>query len=180
MAESTDNPQPQFEEAVDQPADAGESQSGAKAATISPEAELAEMRDRLLRTQAELENYRKRARRELEDERRYALMPLMRDLLPVMDNIQRAIDAAGQKADVASLLEGFKMVGQQLETTLTKHHCLKIAAQGEPFDPHRHDALMQQPSEEHPENTVVAVAQAGYALHDRVVRPAQVIVSKKP
>src|SRR5215475_9067276 len=92
--------------------------------------ELAEARDKMLRAQAELENYRKRARRELDDERRYAEINLLRDLLPVMDNVTRAIDAAEKKADAASLLEGFKMVNQQLSNVLKKHSCKTIEAEG--------------------------------------------------
>jgi molecular chaperone GrpE len=141
--------------------------------------ELAEARDKMLRAQAELENYRKRARRELEDERRYAEIGLLRDLLPVMDNVTRAIDAAEKKADAASLLEGFKMVNQQLGNVLKKHGLKTIEAEGLQFDPAHHEAVMQQPSTEHPENTVMAAVQTGYQLHDRVVRPAQVVVSKK-
>jgi molecular chaperone GrpE len=140
----------------------------------------AELQDRLLRTQAELENYRKRARRELEDERRYAEIELIRDLLPVVDNVGRAIAAAEKQADAALLLSGLKMMQQQLEEVFQKHHAKVITAAGEPFDPSRHEAIMQQPSEEHPEHTVLGVARQGLTLHDRVVRPAQVIVSAKP
>jgi molecular chaperone GrpE len=138
-----------------------------------------EAQDRYLRSQAELDNTRKRLRREMDEERRYAELPLLADLLPVMDNVNRAIEAAEKNADAGSLLEGFKMVAQQLNGVLERHHCKPIAAQGEPFDPARHQAIMQQPSDEHAENTVLAVGQTGYSVHDRVVRPAQVVVSKK-
>lgn len=140
-------------------------------------AELDEMRDRLLRSQAELENYRRRARRELDDELRYANVPLIRDLLPVIDNVQRAVAAAEKNADANSLLEGFKMVAKQLDEVLARHHCTPIEALHEPFDPNRHEALLQQPHEEHPPGTVIGVAQSGYQLRDRVVRPTQVIVA---
>ena len=80
----------------------------------------------MLRSQAELENYRKRAAREIEEHRRYANLPLMHDLLPVLDNIQRAIDAADNTHDAASLLEGIKMVLQQFESVLQRHHCERI------------------------------------------------------
>jgi molecular chaperone GrpE len=141
-------------------------------------ADLAEARDKMLRAQAELDNYRKRARRELDDERRYAEINLLRDLLPVLDNIHRAIDAAGKKADAAALMSGFKMVRQQLETLLEQHNCKPIKAVGQPFDPAQHAAVMQQLNPDKPENTVLDVVQTGFQLHDRVVRPAQVIVSK--
>ncbi|HWL75243.1 MAG TPA: nucleotide exchange factor GrpE [Burkholderiaceae bacterium] len=141
--------------------------------------EVRQLQDRLLRTQAELDNFRKRSRRELEDERRYAELPLLRDLLPVVDNVTRAIEAAQKNADAASLLEGFRMVSQQLGSVLERHHCKPIKALHEPFDPHLHEAIMQQPSNELPENSVLMVTQEGYQVHDRVIRPSQVIVSKK-
>ena len=141
--------------------------------------ELSEARDKMLRAQAELENYRKRARRELDDERKYAEINLLRDLLPVVDNIGRATDAAGKNADAASLLEGVRMVQQQLKQLLERHHCQAIAAEGQHFDPAHHEAVMQQVSKGHEPNTVLAVVQTGYQLYDRVIRPAQVVVSKK-
>ena len=142
-------------------------------------AELQAAKDRELRCHAELDNFRKRAARELEEKLRYANMSLLRDLLPVLDNIERAIQAAQQNTDPAALLDGFKMVQQQVEDVLKRHHCRRIEALGTPFDPHVHHAVMQQPSDEHPANTVVMVTQNGYQLHDRVVRPSQVIVSKE-
>jgi molecular chaperone GrpE len=140
----------------------------------------AELQDRLLRTQAELENYRKRARRELDEQRQYAEIELIRDLLPVADAIGRIISAAEKHADADLLLSATKMMRQQLEEVFQKHHAKIITAAGEPFDPSRHEAILQQPSEEHPEHTVLGVARQGMTLHDRVVRPAQVIVSAKP
>ena len=146
----------------------------------SPEslrAELGEARDRELRTQAELENYRKRATRQMQDERRYANLPLMRDLLPVLDNLDRAIEAAEKSHDASSLLEGVKLVAGQLEDVLKRHHCLQIEALNRPFDPHLHEAISQQPSDRYAANSVMQVTQSGFQLHDRVVRPSQVIVA---
>lgn len=142
--------------------------------------ELDAAKDRALRAQAELDNYRKRARREMEDERRYAQLPLLRDLLPVIDNIGRALQAAEKSPDGAGLLDGVKLVAQQLEGVLARHHCTRIAALHQPFDPHLHEAILQQPSGDYPSGTVLQVTQEGYQLHDRVVRPAQVIVSAAP
>ncbi|HTU25281.1 MAG TPA: nucleotide exchange factor GrpE [Pirellulales bacterium] len=142
--------------------------------------DLREATDRVLRAQADLENYRKRARRELEDERRYANLPLLRDLLPVVDNIQRAIAAAEKSSDSGGLLDGIRMVASSLETTLARHHCKRIEALNQPFDPAFHEAIAQQPSASVPPHTVVAVAQEGYVLYDRVVRPSQVVVSTVP
>jgi molecular chaperone GrpE len=140
-------------------------------------AELAAAKDREMRAHAELDNYRKRAARELDERLRYANLSLLRDLLPVLDNVDRAIEAGEKSADAAALLEGFKIVSQQLGDVLKRHHCTRIEALHAEFDPNVHHAVMQQPSEEHPANTVLMVTQNGYQLHDRVVRPSQVIVS---
>ena len=142
--------------------------------------ETAEARDRALRATAELENFRKRARRELEDERRYAELPLLSDLLPVIDNVGRAIAASETATDPKAVVAGFKMVAQQLEQVLARHSCTKIDALHRAFDPHQHQAIMQQPSHDLAPHTVLTVTQDGYQLHDRVLRPAQVIVSTAP
>lgn len=139
--------------------------------------ELEEAKDRALRTQAELENYRKRVARQSEEDRRYALMPLIRGILPIWDSMDRAIEAAEKTHDTASLLEGFKMVAGQLESVLATYHCTKIDALSMPFDPNLHEAVFQQPSSDCPGNTVLQVTQTGFLLHDRVVRPSQVVVS---
>lgn len=140
--------------------------------------EATEAKDKVLRAQAELENYRRRAQREMQDTLRYAELPVLRDLLPVVDNIARAIQAAEKAPDGSGLLEGFRMVAQQLDGVLNAHDCKRIAAQDQPFDPNLHQAIAQQPVPGKPANTIVMVVQDGYQLHDRVVRPAQVIVSK--
>lgn len=142
--------------------------------------ELAAARDQALRATADLKNYQNRTRREREEERRFAELNLICDLLPVLDNVQRAIVAAEKDADAASLLEGFRLVAQQLEAVLARHHCRPIEALGQPLDPHRHAAMMQRPSADHPPGTVIEVVQQGYLLHDRVIRPAQVIVAQAP
>jgi molecular chaperone GrpE len=142
--------------------------------------QLAAEKDRSLRLQAEMENLRTRTSREISEQARYAALPLMRDLLPVVDNIERAIEAATKAGESPSLLEGFKLVHQQLLTALAQHNCVRIEALGEPFDPQFHAAILQQPSDTVPENHVALVAQAGFKLHDRVVRPAQVIISTGP
>jgi molecular chaperone GrpE len=144
------------------------------------EAQVKEAGEKVLRTQAELENYRKRAQRELADERRYAVVPLVRDLLPVMDNLQRAINVAAQTGEGQSLLEGVKLVAVQLEGMLKQNGCVPIETVGATFDPHQHEALAQEPSSEHPAGTITRVTQAGYKLYDRVIRPAQVFVSTGP
>jgi len=139
--------------------------------------ELAAANDRYLRLQAEMQNLRNRTSREIADERKYAALPVLRDLLPVLDNIGRAIEAAEKAGEAENLLAGFRLVRQQLETILTRHECVPISPEGELFDPNFHQAILQQPSADVPANHVIMVTQTGYKLHDRVVRPAQVIVS---
>lgn len=157
-----------------------ETQETSDQSIVRIEAELTDAKDRALRATAELENVRKRLRKEMEDERRYAATGLLGDLLQVVDNLGRAIAAAEKNADVASLLAGVKLVAAQLDGVLTRHHCTRISALGEPFDPNVHAAIGQQPAVDKPSNTVVLVAQEGYKLHDRVLRPSQVIVSAPP
>lgn len=134
-------------------------------------------RDKSLRLQAELQNVLNRKSRELAEERRYAALPVVRDILPVLDNIDRAIEAAQKSPDPASLLQGFELVRQQLLTVLTQQHCETISTEGEAFNPEFHAAILQQPSADVPAGHILMNVQAGYKLHDRVVRPAQVIVS---
>jgi molecular chaperone GrpE len=144
------------------------------------EAELATERDRNLRLRAEIENLRTRSARDLADQIRYASLPLARDLLPVLDNIDRAVEAAQKANETGPLVDGVKLVRQQLVGALKQHDCEEINALGEPFNPQFHAAILQQPSADVPANHVMMVTQAGYQLHDRVVRPAQVIVSSGP
>ena len=146
----------------------------------SAENELAAEKDRVLRLQAEMENLRNRTTREINEERRYASISVMRDLLPVIDNMDRAIEASGQTDEAASLLEGFKLVRQQLVSLLEQHNCKRIEDVGHPFDPQYHEAILQQPSEEQPNGHILMVTEVGYLLHDRVVRPSKVIISSGP
>ena len=142
--------------------------------------ELAAANDRTLRLQAEMQNLRNRTSREIADERKYAAMPVLRDLLPVLDNIGRAIEAAEKAGEAENLLAGFRLVKQQLDTIFTRHKAEPIVPEGEPFDPHFHEAILQQPSADVLASHVMMVTQKGYKLHDRVVRPALVIVSSGP
>ena len=127
-----------------------------------------------------MQNLRNRTSREIADERKYAALPVLRDLLPVVDNIDRAIEAAEKSGEAENLLAGFRLVKQQLHTLLASHQGEMIPAEGEIFDPNFHQAILQQPSADVPAGQVMMVTQPGYKLHDRVVRPAQVIVSAAP
>jgi len=158
----------------------GETATDKEALVTQLRTELDEARDRILRGLADLDNYRKRANRQIEEERRYAALPIVREILPVLDNIRRAIEAAEKNADAVSLLEGFRLVGRMLEAVLERNHCTPIESLHKPFDPHVHEAVLQQPSKDLPPNTVLQEVRGGYMLHDRVVRPSQVIVSSAP
>lgn len=139
--------------------------------------DLAQANDRALRAQAELENFRRRMRREMEDERRYAALPLISDLLGVVDNLERALAAAESNQAAEGLRQGVEMVQSQFVAVLEKHHCRRLGNVGDSFDPNLHQAIAQEPSDQFPPGTVTRVIQTGYQLHDRVVRPAHVMVS---
>jgi molecular chaperone GrpE len=106
--------------------------------------QVAELEERVLRVQAELENFRKRARREYDDAQRYREIDVLRDLLPVLDNVLRAIEATEKTSDVEVLRSGFRMTAQQIEKLLTGHGCETIETDGAAFDPAVHDAILQQ------------------------------------
>ena len=132
------------------------------------------------RTQAEFENYQKRVRRDMDAERRYAAQPVISDLLPALDNLERALQSATTDPAAAKLVEGIKLVHKQWLDTLAKHGVTPIEAVGQPFDPNMHEAIMQQPSADYPPMTVMQTVRTGYQLHERILRPAQVIVSAAP
>ncbi|HTU22061.1 MAG TPA: nucleotide exchange factor GrpE [Gemmataceae bacterium] len=132
------------------------------------------------RTRADFENYQKRMKRDLAEERRYAQAPLASDLLAAIDNLERATTAAEQAGEKGPLVQGVAMVHTQLLDILRRHGVTRVEAQGQPFDPNLHQAVMQQPNKEHPPMTVVQVLEQGYMIHDRVLRPARVIVSTAP
>src|SRR5262249_45005508 len=121
------------------------------------------------RTRAEFDNYQKRNRTERDQERKYAFGPLARDLLPVIDNLQRALDAARKAGDSGPLVQGVAMVETQFLELLKRNGIVAIEAEGEPFDPNLHQAVMQKPSAEHEPNTIVQVLEHGYMNHDRVL-----------
>ena len=134
-------------------------------------------RENWLRAQAELENYRKRVQREMDEARRYQVLPLARDVLPVLDNLRRAIAVGEEGRDTAGLIDGVRLVLKQLEDTLARHNVTPIEAVGQPFDANLHEALQQVPAPGRPPMTVLEEFQRGYRLHDRVLRPSQVVVS---
>ena len=129
-------------------------------------------------TRADFENYQKRVQRDMAQERRYAQQPLALDLLAALDNLDRATAAARQAGETGPLVQGVAIVQAQLLDVLRRHGVKPIEAQGKPFDPNLHQAVMQQPAADVPPNTVVQVLEQGFTIHDRVLRPARVVVSK--
>jgi molecular chaperone GrpE len=135
-----------------------------------------EVDDRLLRLAADFENYKKRAARERLEYMTLANERLVKDLLPILDDLERALEAAAEHEE-AKLEEGVRLVHRSLEQLLERQGLKQIATDGA-FDPHVHEALLTQPSEEHGAGDVLDVIQKGYKLGDRVIRPARVIVSE--
>lgn len=144
------------------------------------EREAREHYDRFLRQVAELENFKKRMAREKGEAIRYANENIIKDLLPVLDNLERAVDHAKGEGNGKSLLEGVEMVFKVFLDVLNKYGVTQISAKGESFDPERHEAIAQVESEEHEPNTVVEEHHKGYYLLDRLLRPALVSVAKPP
>ena len=173
-------------------AEAGEAKAAAAAdATPVPEAQLEELRvknaelnDRLLRLAAEMENQRKRAEREIADTRTYAIAGFARDMLTATDSLSRALmmlpAEARESADGAlkSLIDGIELTEREMQRLLAKHGVKPIEAEGEKFDPHKHQAMFEVPDPTRPEGTVVQVVQAGFSIGERVLRPAMVGVAK--
>jgi molecular chaperone GrpE len=147
------------------------------------EAEVADLKDRMLRTLAEMENLRRRTERELTDTRQYAVANFARDMLNVSDNLRRAIDAVSEEARSAdpalvALIEGVEVTERGLAQTLEKFGVKPIEAKGHKFDPTRHQAMFEVENPEVPAGTVAEVAQTGYAIGERVLRPALVGIAK--
>jgi molecular chaperone GrpE len=138
--------------------------------------------DRLLRTTADLENFKKRAAREKTEAAQFASASLLQKLLPILDNFEMAQTAAQsvQGGSLASLQAGVAMIQQQLKAILTDSGLEEIDASGKPFDPTLHEAVSQQETTGVPENHIVQQIRKGYKLRDRLLRPASVIVAKKP
>lgn len=148
-----------------------------EAELIQAKAKAEENYVHLQRLQAEFDNYRKRTLKEKTEITKYASERLVGELLPVLDNFERAASAAQMNSDFASLAQGVDMILRQLQTALGKEGLKAIEAVGQPFDPNLHNAVLRMESDEHPENTVVEELQKGYYLKDKVLRPSMVKVS---
>jgi molecular chaperone GrpE len=147
-------------------------------------AENEELKDRSLRLAAEMENLRRRTQRDVADAKSYAIAAFARDMLAVSDNLQRALEALPEDAKkhgepgVKALIEGVELTERDMLATLERHGVRKLSPEGERFDPNFHQAMFEVPNPEVPTNTVVQVVQSGYAIGDRVLRPAMVGVAK--
>jgi molecular chaperone GrpE len=190
MANTPHDPEP----ADGSPAQPGEGAPAAPAQGAQPpgnpddiiaalRAEAVDLKDKLLRAHAEVENIRKRSEREKEDTAKYAVSRFARDIVNVGDNFQRAIDAvppgaAEQDAALKSFLEGVTMTERELLNVLERYGIKRVQPAGEPFNPHLHQAVMEIQRSDVPAGTVVQVFQAGFTIEDRVLRPAMVAVAK--
>ena len=164
-------------------ANAGAEDDAGAATETAPdtaEQQLAKHRDAMLRMQAEMDNLRKRLARDAEKSRKFALERIMKDLLQVRDSMERGLELAGETATVESLREGQELTLKMLAKVLQDHDLEVIDPAGQPFDPEWHEAMTVMPSADVEENTVLEVLQKGYRLHDRLIRPAMVVVSRRP
>ena len=160
-----------------------EQQGCAEPQVAALEAQVADLTDRMLRAHAEMDNIRKRAERERLDTAKYAITKFAGDIVLLADNFQRAIAAvparaAEQDTTLKGLVEGVEMMEREFLNVLERHGVKRIDPQGQPFNPHLHDAVMEQQNAEVPSGTVVQVFQPGYTIEDRVLRPAMVVVAK--
>jgi molecular chaperone GrpE len=191
-AEGSLGPNPELEAAMREAAESVEALQGQRRGADAPGAdppqqealqqELADANDRYLRLAADFENFRKRALKDREEAHHYGHQNLVKDLLPSVDNLERAVDHARKGGEGASsgLFEGVELVLRELHAVLAKHGVTPIEALGQPFDPALHEAMAQVPDGSKPPNTVVEVFQRGHQLRGRLLRPARVVVSRPP
>lgn len=139
--------------------------------------------DRFLRAAADLENHRRRTKRDLDDARAEARTRVLKEMLPVVDNLERGLahaEEAGKAGDPAAIVDGLRLVLRQFNHAFERSDVTAVEAQGQPFDPNLHEAISQVESADQPPGTVVSVLQRGYKLGDRLLRPALVVVAKPP
>ena len=170
------------EQAIPDPAGKADAQDGeartGDEAVLALEQELAALREERLRERADTENQRRRMQRELEQARRFANERLLSDLLPVLDSLERGLEAGG--SDVARLREGVELTLKQLLKVAADNGLDVVDPTGQAFDPQRHEAMSAVPTADRPPNEVVQVFQKGYVLNERLLRPALVVVSREP
>jgi molecular chaperone GrpE len=143
-------------------------------------AERDQLRDQLLRTAADFDNYRKRTRKEIEEARARGREDAVKDVLPVFDNLERAVSAATSAQTIESVVEGVKMVLKLFEDTSERMGLTRVKTVGERFDPAMHEAIQQQETDDHPPGTILTEVVPGYMIGQRLLRAAMVVVSRKP
>ncbi|MGD8606849.1 MAG: nucleotide exchange factor GrpE [Myxococcales bacterium] len=182
--EQGDKPEPQDEPPNEDRAAPEQEASAAPDAEISElDKALAErdrMREQLLRIAADFENFRKRSRKEVEEVRRRAIEDTLREVLPVIDNLERATAAMPEASDVSAVAQGVQMVLRSFDDIANRLGLQRVPAVGHQFDPNCHDAMQQLETDEHAPGTIVAEVVPGYYLGDRLLRPAMVVVAKPP
>jgi molecular chaperone GrpE len=157
------------EEAADEPTDLEKAH-----------AERDRMRDQLLRVAADFDNFRKRSRKEIEEVRRRTIEDTLREVLPIVDNLERAADAMSTATEVSAVTDGVHMVLRGFEDIAGRLGLKRVATIGHQFDPTCHDAVQQEETNEHPPGTIVSEVVPGYYLGERLLRPAMVVVAKPP
>lgn len=182
---SEEHPQPSSEGKVEEkkeeaPLPEKEGPQDWEARLKEKEQEAKELYDRWLRLSAELDNYKKRIEKEKSELSKFANENIIKDLLPVVDNLERALEHGRESDNAKALLEGVELTHKALMTVLEKYGVTRVEALGETFDPASHEAVMVQEDPKRPEGEVIAQMQIGYRLHNRLIRPAMVVVSKKP
>lgn len=158
-------------------ADDDEQPDEEQSAIESARAERDRMRDQLLRIAADFDNFRKRSRKEIEEVRRRTIEDTLREVLPVIDNLERAMEATSEASDVKAVAEGVKMVLRGFDEVANRLGLKRVESVGRIFDPMIHDAMQQEATDEHPPGTIVAEVVPGYQLGDRLLRPAMVVVA---
>ena len=143
------------------------------------EEQLNAQKEKVLRLSAEFENFKKRKQREIDEFKKFANETVFKQLLSVVDNLERAIDSATDAVEETSLLEGVKLTHKEILKLFESFNVKVVEAENQPFDPNFHQAVTHAQNNDVPDNTVINVLQKGYVLHDRLIRPAMVVVSKK-
>ena len=179
-AEINDKSLPEYESAEEEAIQPDDPMAALEAKLESAEKELQETHDRLLRASAEFENYKKRSARDMTDFRKFANETLIKEMLPVIDNLERALESVSQdQPESKSVAEGVRMTLAEILKIFEKYQVKQIESLGETFDPGFHQAVMQQENDSQPDKTILQELQKGYLMHDKLIRPAMVVVSKK-
>ena len=179
-AENKNKPLPENESAKEDPIQPDDPMAELESKLESAEKELQETHDRFLRASAEFENYKKRSARDMADFRKFANETLIKEMLSVVDNLERALDSTSKdQPENKSVTEGVQMTLAEILKIFEKFQVKQIESLGKTFDPGFHQAVMQEETDNHPDKTVLKELQKGYLMHDKLVRPAMVVVPKK-